>query len=166
MVRKHLFFPLRVVEGVHARFEHEVSTNVFLTPAAGDPRQRSTKQKLELKNVAGLNFGAFFVLSAKHIRVCYPCTKHIRVCIVFSHLLLANTRASVIYRPNTYAFAYFNISTKHNPHTFHTHSAHIRVCSPKRSKHIRVWFVVEKNTSRLLLFSSISNQTHTRLLSF
>ena len=84
----------------------------------------------------------------------------------FSHLLLANTRASVIYRPNTYAFAYFNISTKHNPHTFHTHSAHIRVCSPKRSKHIRVWFVVEKNISRLLLFSSISNQTHTRLLSF
>ena len=144
MVRKHLFFPLRVVEGVHARFEHEVSTNVFLTPAAGDPRQRSTKQKLELKNVAGLNFGAFF---------CFKCQTHTRLLSMhqththlycFSKLLLANTRASVIYRPNTYAFAYFNISTKHNPHTFHTHSAHIRVCSPKRSKHIRVWFVVEK----------------------
>ena len=151
-----------MVEGVHARFEHEVSTNVFLTPAAGDPRQRSTKQKLELKNVAGLNFGAFFVLSAKHIRVCYPCTKHIRVCIVFP-IFYWQTHARLLSIDQTHTRLLISMFLPtHNPHTFHTHSAHIRVCSPKRSKHIRVWFVVEK-THRVCSFFLAFPTKHIRV---
>lgn len=115
-----IFFPLCVVAGLHARFEHEVSTNVFLTPAAGDPRQRSTKQKLELKNVAGLNFGAFFVLSAKHIRVCYPCTKHICVCIVFP-IFYWQTHTRLLSIDQTHTRLLISIFL---PNTTHTHSTH------------------------------------------
>ena len=52
------------------------------------------------------------------------------------------------------------------PNTFHTHSTHIRVCFPFSGKHIRVCRICATNTSRLLGFSSLFNQTHTRLLFF
>lgn len=151
-----------MVEGVHARFEHEVSTNVFLTPAAGDPRQRSTKQKLELKNVAGLNFGAFFVLSAKHIRVCYPCTEHIRVCIVFP-IFYWQTHARLLSIDQTHTRLLISIFLPNTTHTHSTHTPHTYAFVPLNVANTYAFGSSLKKTYRVCSFFLAFPTKHIRV---